>query len=181
MNVGYIDAVYDVAQSAIDWKEKGVPSLPDKSPFLLRFKRLSVEVVSPPASPAPASVHHPRPSSADEGHGPKSKKPRLAENQKDEGRKDDVDSGEEGQEGEDWAQSDDEREEAALVGPRVGDLEDVHPYPVDVDFGSIPRMAVLRPSPLVCVNQDIVSHPSSPSLLLRNSRTVRDSQGRNKM
>lgn len=62
-------------------------------------------------------------------------------------------------EGSKRAQSQDERDEAALIGPRVGDLQDVEPYPVDIEFGSIPRMAVLRPSPLTCVNQDIVSPP----------------------
>lgn len=182
VSAGYIDSVYDVALAArdTDWRETGdVPPLPDKAPFLLRFKRPSVEGVSPPASPAspalptsPAPVRHDRPGPEEADDGPRSKRPKLADPEQRtarEGDRDEDENAEKGDEKEDdedeeggveasaRAQLDDEKEEAAFVGPRVGPLPDVKPYPADIDFESIPRMAVLRPSPLVCVNQDIVS------------------------
>ena len=41
-------------------------------------------------------------------------------------------------------------------GPRAGDLTDIQLYPEDVQLDDIPKRCVERPSPLVCVNQDIV-------------------------
>jgi DNA polymerase mu len=37
-----------------------------------------------------------------------------------------------------------------------GGLPDMKPYDVDVELEDIPRYCVERPSPLVCVNQDLV-------------------------
>lgn len=172
MSAAYIDAVYDVARAS---KEGDVPSLPDRTPYLLRFKRPSVEIVSPPTSPAPRHTPPPadRPpakrtklSSPATGAGSPSrtgrdKKTEVGREEKGEDQRDESeDEGKAGNGGnEGRAQTQDEKDEAALIGPRVGDLSDVEPYPVDIEFGSIPRMAVLRPSPLTCVNQDIVSPP----------------------
>lgn len=175
MSASYIDAVYDAARSvASGWKDN-VPALPDKTPYLLRFKRPSVEVVSPPASPAPR--HSPpanrppakraRLSSRATAAGSPSRKSgqaRVEARGGGKGDEEDEDVEDEEAEGGKRAQTDDARDEAALIGPRVGDLCDVEPYPVDIEFGSIPRMAVLRPSPLTCVNQDIVSPPNPPSI-----------------
>lgn len=174
MTASYVDAVYAAAQEAgRDWADGDVPPLPDWGPFLLRFKRPSVEVVSPPsaprASPPPQEgppAKRPRRGSPAAGSEPRSREggSRAGMSRPDEDEEDrDEDEDEE------KAQTADERDEAALVGPRVGDADDVAPYPADIDLGSIPRMAVLRPSPLVCVNQDIVSPhllaPWLPSLL----------------
>jgi DNA polymerase mu len=41
-------------------------------------------------------------------------------------------------------------------GPRAGNLPDIQLYPEDVQLDEIPKRCVERPSPLVCVNQDIV-------------------------
>jgi len=36
------------------------------------------------------------------------------------------------------------------------ELPDMEPFPEDVQFEDIPKLCVLRPSPLICVNQDII-------------------------
>jgi hypothetical protein len=46
--------------------------------------------------------------------------------------------------------------DTAPASPAVNLDEDVAPYPEDIRFRNIPRLAVERPSPLTCPNQDIV-------------------------
>lgn len=42
-------------------------------------------------------------------------------------------------------------------------LPDLEPYPVDISLEDIPKLCIFRPSPLICINQDIVSGgPSCP-------------------
>lgn len=44
-----------------------------------------------------------------------------------------------------------------MVGRKMIDyLPDIEMYDEDMKLEDIPRLCVLRPSPLVCVNQDIV-------------------------
>lgn len=170
-----------------------MPSLPDMTPYLLRFRRPSVEVVEPPdassknVSPLPAKRTHGRSDSggskggqneadeperkrrrpAKEDHAEPQPKPKQVKSKRDVETSDsrdqkESDRGEEEDPDVERVLSQDEKDEAALIGPRVGPLEDVRPYPADINFGSIPRMAVLRPSPLRCVNQDIVSYLRCP-------------------
>ena len=41
-------------------------------------------------------------------------------------------------------------------GPHIGDLRDMSPLPEGISFEDVPKMCVLRASPLKCINQDIV-------------------------
>ena len=43
-------------------------------------------------------------------------------------------------------------------------LPDLEPFEEDVELEGIPRFCVERASPLVCINQDLVSSAGSPSL-----------------
>lgn len=176
--------MHDAARAAgPDWRDRDVPPLPDWAPFALTFRRPSVEPVSPPRD---AGVPRSPPGEA----GPPAKRTRVSSPDpgarrgagRKEGKPGDMKTkgNEDGEDGEDdetgdgaedegqATQAADEADEAALIGPPVGTLKDVQPYEVDIDFADIPRMAVLRPSPLVCVNQDIVSSPAPATLAPRS-------------
>lgn len=133
----YIEDVYSLASKAIDG---AVPALPPRDKYLLRFRAPSVEVISPPPSPP--------------DDGPPSKRTRLSSPPPAPSTPlsptQDAENKPRGE------RTVDELDEARLIGPRVGKLPDVEPYPTDIELDSIPRMAVLRPSPLECVNQDII-------------------------
>ena len=52
----------------------------------------------------------------------------------------------------------DDRDDDGTGRPHLKVPPDVAPYPEDIRLRDIPRMCVERPCPLVCPNQDIVSH-----------------------
>lgn len=140
----YVADVYSLAFEASDG---AVPALPNRDRYLLRFRSPSVEIIEPAASP----LGHPPPA---DGDGRPSKRARLSSSCAPSSTGvNDAERAESRPRGE---RTEDEKDETRLIGPRVGGLPDVEPYPADIDLSTIPRMAVLRPSPLECVNQDII-------------------------